>query len=315
MEEKPEYIIFENLEKSFGTYVIANKMLYSGKSEYQSIKVFENEKYGRVLRLDKAFQTSEYDEYNYHEPLVHVPMLLHPEPKRVLIIGGGDGGALEEMLKHPSVEKATMVELDGKVVEVSKQFLEKINNRSFEDERAELIIGDGIEYIKKTNERFDVIILDLTDPYSISTYLYTDEFYREVKSKLKEGGVLALHTEMPYVLEHIHIRVLKTLMTVFRYVRPYYNFVPIYGTVMGFAVCSEKWDAKTLTVDEVDKRIKERELKDLNLINGEVYRGWLAVPNRIKRMLKEDKYEIITRDTVIRDYDELNGEENNELKV
>ncbi len=307
--ENPEYIIFENLEKSFGTYVIANKVLYDGKSEYQRIKVFENEKYGRVLRLDKAFQTSEYDEYTYHEPLVHVPMLLHPEPKRVLLIGGGDGGALEEVLKHPSVEKATMVELDGKVIEVAKEYLGKIHNGSFEHPKAEVIVGDGIEYIKNTQEKFDVIILDLTDPYSISTYLYTDEFYREVKSKLNENGVLALHTEMPYVLDHIHIRVLKTLKTVFKFVRPYYNFVPIYGTVMGFAVCSETLDTKVLSAEEIDRRIEERKIGDLHLLNGEVYKGWLAVPNRIQEMLKDEKYEIITRDTVIREYDELNGED------
>lgn len=298
--------VFENLEKSFGTYMTVKKVLHEEKSKYQQILLFENEKYGRVLRLDKAFQTSEYDEYMYHEPLVHPAMCSHPNPKNVLIIGGGDGGALEEILKHRTVEKVVMVELDEKVVEVSKKYLTNINHNSFDDKRVELIFGDGVKYIQECDKKFDVIILDLTDPYSISTYLYTDKFYREVKSKLNENGILSAHCEMPFVLDEIHIRIVRTLKTVFKHVGVFYNFVSVYGTMMGFVNCSDYINPEDVSEEEIEKRINERGVNDLKLYSGRMHKMYFAVPPMLKKKFEDEKYEIITEDCVINAYDELN---------
>ncbi len=298
--------VFENLEKSFGTYITASKILYKGKSKYQNILLFENEKYGKVLRLDKAFQTSEYDEYMYHEPLVQPAMCSHPNPKNVLIIGGGDGGALEEALKHNCVEKITMVELDEDVVKVAKEHLTEINKNSFEDERVRLVFGDGIKFIRECNEKFDVIILDLTDPYSISTYLYTDKFYGEIKSRLNEGGVLSAHAEMPFVLDEIHVRIVKTLRTVFRHVGVFYNFVSVYGTMMGFVNCSDAINPKEISENEIDERLRERGVGDLKIYDGKMHKAYFTIPVIMRKKFDDENVDIITEKSVISAYDELN---------
>lgn len=295
----------ECFDKGYFLVVKKGKNILKKKTKYQNIEVFENIKFGKILILDQRIQTSEKDEYMYHEPLAHVPLLSHPKPEKILIIGGGDGGTLKQVLKHNTVKRANMVEIDGEVVNVSKKYLKKIHEDCFEDKRVKLIIEDGIKYLKETKEKYDVIILDLTDPGSISVFLYTNKFYNLVKSKLNKNGIVCLHTETPYMVDEVHVRIIKTLMKSFKIVRPFYNYVTTYGTVMGFACCSDKYDAKKLNEKKIKEIITKRKIKKLKMLNEESFKGMLVVPKYVQDKIKEKKIKIITEKTKIKNYEEL----------
>lgn len=183
-----------------------DRILYQGESEFQSIAVFENRLYGRVLALDNIVQATENDEFFYHEMAVHVPLLAHGAVKRALIIGGGDGGALEETLRHPSVEAVTMAEIDAQVVAVAKQHLRTICGTAFEDPRTELVIADGVEYLEHCAERFDFVLIDSTDPTGFtggqpqgpSAVLFSVEFYANCKRCMNPGAVLVTQNAVPF---------------------------------------------------------------------------------------------------------------------
>lgn len=156
----------------------------------QDVLIFDNPTLGRVMVLDGIVQTSERDEFIYHEMMTHVPIVAHGAARDVLIIGGGDGGALEEVLKHPQIARATMVELDPQVVEIAKTYLPGINRGAFDDPRAELLFADGVEFVASTDRQFDVIILDSTDPMGPGEVLFTESFYAACRARLRSGGVL-----------------------------------------------------------------------------------------------------------------------------
>jgi len=179
-----------------------------------------------MLVLDGTIQLVEVGEESYHEVLVHPVMLAHPNPRRVLIIGGGDGGTLREVLRHESVEKATMVEIDEMVVEVSRIYL-GIDRGAFDDPRAELIIGDGVEYLKETEERFDVIIVDSTDPVGPAKLLFSEEFYRSAYEKLSEKGLYITQAGSVYLFTNELIDAYKAMKKVFD--RVYYFSFPVIG--------------------------------------------------------------------------------------
>ena len=165
-----------------GIFFTVKDVLYEGKSKFQKIEIVRNKDYGRVLFLDGLVQTTERDEFYYHEMLVHPALASHPRPKNVLIIGGGDGGALREVLKHP-VRKAWLVEIDGQVIEACREHFPWLRS-TFRDPRAELVVEDGNIFIDKVRETFDVILVDSSDPVGPSTVLHQEAFYRKLKAKL-----------------------------------------------------------------------------------------------------------------------------------
>ncbi len=173
------------------------KVLFEGKSKYQKVTVFESARYGRILGLDGVVQCTEGDEFVYHEMLTHLPMLAHGKVRDVLIIGGGDGGILEEVLKHKSVRRATMVEIDDVVIDVSKKYLSSICGKAFQDKRTNLIVGDGAAWVRETEERYDLIIVDRPDPVGPATVLFSGEFYKNCKRVMKPGAILVLGWPRP----------------------------------------------------------------------------------------------------------------------
>lgn len=252
-------------------------------SPYQDIKVVENQQYGRVLVLDTVFQTSERDEFFYHEPLVHVPMLAHPNPEEVLIVGGGDAGAAEEVLKHSSVKNCTMVELDRDVVELSQTYLGKIHRDVFHDRRFELRVEDGFKYLINSGKEYDVIILDLTDPVGEAAPLFSQRFYQASRDHLAPGGFLSLHMGMVTHDPPASAGLFNELRKVYPDSRPYLNFIPIYGGVIGFILCGKVNNIPGAA--EVDQRIQERKIADLQFLNGEIYQSLFALPNYLKKVL------------------------------
>ncbi len=177
----------------------AEKVLYDSRTAHQRVVVFENRTLGRVLALDDIVQTTERDEFIYHEMLSHVPILAHGAAREVLIVGGGDGGMLEETLKHGAVERVTMVDIDAGVIELAKTYLRAICKDAFEDPRTDLVIADGVAFVARCERRFDVIIVDSIDPVGPGVALFGEDFYRNCRACLAPGGIVVAQDGMPFL--------------------------------------------------------------------------------------------------------------------
>jgi spermidine synthase len=246
--------------------------------------LFQNRTMGKVLVLDGLFQTSEKDEFFYHEAIIHPPMLTHANPRSVLILGGGDMGAAEEALKYPTVERVLQIDIDEEVVEVCKKHLKKIHHDCFEDNRFEITYEDGYEFMKRSDEKFDVLVMDLTDPVGVCERLYTEEFYRNIyRNRMKEKAILALHQGFPFTIPERSQRINGALRQVFAEVKSFSNFVPLYGDPLLYALCGDRIDL--LAPEEADRKIEDYKLSDLQYICGESYRGLFYLPVYIRRLL------------------------------
>jgi spermidine synthase len=247
--------------------------------------VFENPQFGRVMRIDDALMTSERDEFFYHEPMVHLPAIAHPGVRSALVVGGGDGGTAEELLKLPGMESVVLAELDGEVVAMAREWLASIHRGAFDDPRFTLRLGDARAFIAHTDERFDQIVLDLTDPFGPAVELYTVEFYAACRRILNPGGVLSLHLGSPIHLQESLRRIAASVRAVFPVFRPYLQYVPLYGTLWCMAMASDSTDPALLTAAEVDARIAQRGIADLQLYNGATHQALLAQPNFVRALL------------------------------
>lgn len=174
-----------------------DRVLFRDQTEHQDLIIFENERFGRVLTLDGVVQTTEGDEFVYHEMMAHVPIVAHGAARRVLVVGGGDGGMAREVLKHQAVEKVTMVEIDRGVVDMSREHLPSLSAGAFDDPRLDLVIADGARFVAETAERFDVIIVDSTDPIGPGEVLFTAAFYSNCKRCLTPGGIVVTQNGVP----------------------------------------------------------------------------------------------------------------------
>jgi spermidine synthase len=216
--------------------------LASGRSKFQSYAVVRSTLFGKMLVLDGDTQSAELDEHIYHESLVHPACVAAGTPQRALVLGGGEGASLRELLRVPGMRKVTMVDIDGDLVDVCKKHLPEWNAGAFDDSRAELIIGDAKGYVEGSREQFDVIIGDLTEPFedSPSHGLHTVEFYRAIRSRLTPSGVYALQASMsgPHNYQ-LHARMIATLRKAFDRVWPYSTYVPAFDTEWGFALCGD----------------------------------------------------------------------------
>ncbi|WP_457752738.1 polyamine aminopropyltransferase [Thermococcus sp.] len=212
--------------RGYGVAFKIKEKLFETQSSYQRIEIYETEGFGKLLVLEGTVQLVEQGEESYHEPLVHPVMLAHPNPRKVLIIGGGDGGTLREVLKHKTVEKAIMVEIDEMVVEISKIYL-GIDRGAFDDPRAEVVIGDGVEYIKRAKEKFDVIIIDSTDPVGPAKQLFSEEFYRHAYEVLNSEGILITQSGSVYLFTNELLDAYSAMKSVFD--RVYYFSFPVIG--------------------------------------------------------------------------------------
>ena len=205
-----------------------DRYVYRGRTQYQEAIIFDSPALGRVLVLDGIVQTTERDEFIYHEMISHIAIMANGAAREVLIIGGGDGGTLEEVLKHQSVARATMVELDPGVVDLARTHLPGINQGAFDDPRAELVFGDGVEFVAGTERVFDVIIVDSTDPFGPGEALFTEAFYADCRARLRSGGILVAQSGNAF-LERDRLRAcLARLGNVFRDTSFILTSVPAY---------------------------------------------------------------------------------------
>ena len=229
--------------------------------------------------------TSEGDEFFYHECMTHPAALAHPNPESVLVIGGGDGGSSEELFKHPSVRRIVMAELDPVVIEISRKYLGSIHRGALDDPRLEIRIGDGFEYVRSTSERFDMIVLDLTDPDTPAFHLYSEQFFRMCQRVLKPGGMLTLHLGSPVYQAETVRKNAANLRKVFKYVAPLSLFIPLYGSQWCLAVASDTIDPRATSVETIAQRMLERGLGDLNFYHPAMHAALFTLPKFVHELV------------------------------
>jgi spermidine synthase len=274
-KEKREEVPSEKKEyhsPSGGIFFKVKRLLYRGKSDYQKIEVIENEYFGRVLLLDGLVQTSEKDEFFYHEMLVHPALVSHPSPLNILVIGGGDGGALKEILRYP-IKNASLVEIDPLVIEVCQEYFPWLLP-SIGDERTELVIADGLKFIEKTDEKFDIVFIDSSDPVGPSACLHERDFYQKLKRSLKTNGLVASQVGSPFY----HLESIKKkdafLKKLFKIVCFYTNPVPTYP--------GGSWCFVFLSDEVQPLKIKRDPPLGLKYFNLDIHRAAFSLPNFLK---------------------------------
>ena len=273
-------------------------MPYTGKSKYQSIQILDSPAFGRCLILDGKIQCSESDEFIYHEALVHPAMITHPRPEAVFVAGGGEGATLREVLAHKTVKKAVMVDIDKKVPQICQKYLPSLSNGALEDKRVELIYMDAMKYVAETREKFDVMIIDLTEPLEEGPayLLFTKEFYRDLSKKMKKGGIMSLQAGATSVMiPSTFLAVVNTLQAVFSMVAPYQAEIPSFGGPWGFAVASQTLDPRELSSKEVDRRLSSRVSSTLKFYDGPAHPGIFSLPKYLRQQIAEEK-RVITKD-------------------
>lgn len=231
------------------------------KSKYQEILIVDLIEYGKALVLDNLIQLSEKDEYYYHESLVHPAMFSHPNPKHILILGGGDGCAARECLKH-NPDKVILVDIDEDVVNISKTYLKEINKSALESDKLKIVIEDGKRFVAETKEKFDCIIIDLTDPFGspIGRELYSKEFYESINKILNMNGILATQAGTAFYYREVYNDVFKNVCSVFKYVRDYNVWIPSFGYSCCFIIASQYIDPLRVPKKVISARIKERKV-------------------------------------------------------
>ncbi|EPY2302379.1 polyamine aminopropyltransferase [Clostridium sporogenes] len=218
------------------------KTLLNKKTPFQEITIVQSETLGNILLLDGIVQTTEKDEYVYHEMITHIPLFTHPNPKKVLVVGGGDGGTIREVLKHPSIEKAVLCEIDEEVIKASKEFLPTISC-GLDNPKCEIFIGDGIKYVHEHKNEFDIIIIDSTDPFGAAEGLFGGSFYKEIYQALTAEGIFVAQTETPFYLPEVVKKVYNDAKTIFPITKLFMAAIPTYPSgYWSFTIGSKKLD-------------------------------------------------------------------------
>lgn len=277
----------ETLYTGYGQRFEMDKLLHEVRTEHQHLVIFENARMGRVMALDGVIQTTEADEFIYHEMLTHVPILAHGRARRVLIIGGGDGGMLREVAKHREVEHITMVEIDGTVVDMCKTFLPEHSRGAFDDPRLNLVIDDGMRFVATTEERFDVIISDSTDPIGPGEVLFSENFYQACRRCLNEGGILVTQNGTPF-MQLGEVRTTAQRMNgLFADWHFYQAAVPTYiGGAMAFAWGACDSDSRRVPLDTLRQRFAGSGVVT-RYYNPEVHQGAFALPQYVLQSINK----------------------------
>ncbi len=282
-----EQFITEWLTPDVGFVFRSGEVLDDFSSPYQHIEVMETAAFGRVFRLDGYLMTSEADEWFYHENLNHIPAITHPDPRSALIIGGGDGGSARQLLKYPSIEQVVVCELDAGVVAIADEYFAKVHQGAFHDPRLQLVIGDGLKYVAESQQQFDLIVLDLTDPQGYAEPLYTRAFFADCARLIGEHGLLSLHIGSPQFHATRFRNLFDELKAVFRVVRPMLVPITLYGGFWGMACASQLRDPKRLDANIVEQRLQQRGITGLNYYNGDTHQAALALPNFVRQLLQQ----------------------------
>lgn len=278
---------YETLHAGFGQYFSVDKVLYREQTEHQDLIIFENAALGRVMALDGVVQTTERDEFIYHEMMTHVPLLAHGAAKRVLIIGGGDGAMLREVSRHQNIEQITMVEIDAGVVTFCQQFLPNHSAGAYEDPRFNLVIDDGVNFVRQCNDKFDVIISDCTDPIGPGESLFTSEFYAGCRRCLNENGIFVAQNGVCFLQQDEAVNSHRKLSHYFSDVSFYQAAIPTYyGGIMTFAWASDNPALRQLDRATLQARFDAAGLT-CRYYNPAIHTGSFALPQYLLNALAD----------------------------
>lgn len=277
------------------------RVIYSGKTGFQSVDIVETGSFGICLVLDGRIQSSARDEFIYHEALVHPAMISHPHPAMVCIVGGGEGATLREVLAHNTVKRVVMVDIDRQVVDICRRFLLDFHQGSFDDPRTELHFTDARKYLQETKDKFDVIIIDLVEPLEAgpACLLYTKEFYQIVEERLNPGSVMCVQSgASSWTNMENFAAIISTLKSVFSIVCPYQAQVPSFVDMWGFTTCSQTIDPTKLSSQEIEHRISHRLSRDLKTYDGLTHRAMFILPKHIRAELTKVKTIITDKEPI-----------------
>jgi len=285
-EAKPQRdtLIFDWLNAHSGYGYTTRERLATVQSPYQHVEVYDTHQFGRLFRLDGRLMTSEGEEFFYHESMTHPALLAHPNPRSVLVIGGGDGGSSEEIFKHPGIERIVMAELDPAVIDISRRYLGAIHKGALDDPRMEIRIGDGFEFVRTCKEKFDLVVLDLTDPDTPAFHLYSEEFFRMCQCVLNPGGMMTMHLGSPVFQAGTVRKNAVNLRKVFKHVAPLSLYIPLYGSLWCLAVASDVVNVRNLSVETAGQRLRERKIGGLKYYNPELHPALFALPTFVREL-------------------------------
>lgn len=269
----------EKQTENFGITAKIKKTLHTEQTPFQKLDMIDTEEFGHMLTLDGMVMTTERDEFVYHEMVAHVPLFTHPNPKHVLVVGGGDGGVIREVVKHPEVEKVTLVEIDGLVIETSKKYLPSIAS-AFSHPKVETIVGDGFMHIAESRDSYDVIMVDSTEPVGPAVKLFEKGFYEGISRALKDDGLFIAQTDNPWFKADLIRQVFSDVSEIFPTTRLYTANIPTYPSgLWTFTMGSKKYDP----VNVADERFHEIETK---YYTKELHKAAFVLPKFVADLTK-----------------------------
>lgn len=265
----------EKQTNDFGITAKVKRTLHTERTDLQSLAMIETEEWGNMLVLDDMVMTTQKDEFVYHEMIAHVPLFTHPNPKHVLVVGGGDGGVIREILRHPSVEKAVLVEIDGKVIEYSKKYLPEIAGK-LNDSRVEVKITDGFAHIAESEAAYDIILVDSTEPVGPAVSLFTKGFYAGIAKALKEDGIFVAQSDNPWFKADLIQQVYKDVKEIFPITKLYTANIPTYPSgLWTFTMGSKTHDPLSVQADRFHKI-------DTKYYTEEIHQACFVLPKFVK---------------------------------
>ncbi len=287
--KKPKKTIHtEWLNARSGYFYTISRHIHSCKTGFQKLDLVDTPEFGRVLILDGITQIAQKSEAAYHEPMVHPAMCTHPKPENILVIGAGDGGIIREVLKYPCVKSVALAELDKGVIAFSKKFLPTVHKGAFSDPRLSVHLIDGRKFVEENPKTFDVIIMDMTDPFGPSKYLYTKEFFSLVSNSFRNAnGIFAMHTESPVARPKTFSCIQHTLKSVFAHTCPMYTYIPMYAVLWSITVCSNKSNISAMQALSIDKTLKANAISGLEYYNGQIHTASQAAWPCLTKLLKK----------------------------
>ncbi len=261
------------------------RRLASVDSAWQRIEVWDTPQLGCLFALDGRPMTSAGDEFVYHECMTQPAALTHPSPRAALVLGGGDGGAARQLLRHPGIERIVVAELDPEVVRLTGDYLPEVRGGAFDDPRVELVIGDAAAFVARTTERFDLVVFDLTPPDSPAAGLYTPAFYDRLKHAMTDDALVSLHLGSPWHHAARVAALLESLRTSFAFVRPLAAYVPLYGSLWLMAVASDRLDPAAMDAATLRARMATRGIEGLRLYDADLHAALFALPLAVRDKL------------------------------
>lgn len=278
----------ETIFEDYKIYIEGAEKLSEFNSPFQKVEIINTKSLGRVFRLDDYNMTSEADEFLYHEPMNHIALLAQDNPRNVLIIGGGDGGSVDEVLKHPSIEKIVLVELDSEVIRISRESFSKVHNDAFSHPKLEIVIEDGFVWLPKAHslgQQFDLVVMDLTDPIGPAESLYSDKFFELINAVLSKNGCMSLHIGHTFFHQQRFVDSVLRLRKIFKFVCPFHVAIPLYGGDWGMAIVSPSINVSETSEEVFAKRISERKLENLQWLNAKCLKAAFALPNYLLKSI------------------------------